>query len=460
MSTFMLGAGSVKAAEPEHIAPPALSYPGFLPLEQTLLGQLPEELIRRLQEYRLYDALKFWLLQMQSAANAPNFSLPGIVTDYGASSSITDMEFSPDGRLLIQFHRNSDYEAGSRGIMQIFDVHSHNLISTIPLERFLNVYSINGSLLAIGAHLSQMLRIWHIPSGKLIKSINLAAPITKVSLSSDNQFVAAALSDGTLWIWQISSESLVQKLRGHAELHSIAFSHDGRFIAGGSEDETIHIWDIATGNPIQILKKDIMPTGIFYYRGNKVVHRGGAPKLVSFIKFSPNGQLIASISGFNTVDIWDVATGTLITTIKHTSISSIAFSPDSRLLACAVKKEIILYNIASKKSVYTLLFPIKELDAIAHRVAFTSNGQHLVATAGQYACTWELYSPHITQYMNTLRFEAKLILNDLYQAYVDNNHYDLTDQLDILNYLNTLDVNLKKAINKLGLIKPALAETE
>jgi WD40 repeat protein len=56
---------------------------------------------------------------------------------------------------------------------------------------------------------------------------------------------------------------------------------------------------------------------------------------VSSVAFSPDGRLLASGSWDERVKIWEVASGRLLHTLSgHSSfVSSVAFSPDGRLLA-------------------------------------------------------------------------------------------------------------------------------
>jgi WD40 repeat protein len=55
----------------------------------------------------------------------------------------------------------------------------------------------------------------------------------------------------------------------------------------------------------------------------------------SSVAFSPDGRLLASGSRDKTIKLWEVASGSLVRTLTgHTdSVFSVAFSPDGRLLA-------------------------------------------------------------------------------------------------------------------------------
>jgi WD40 repeat protein len=69
--------------------------------------------------------------------------------------------------------------------------------------------------------------------------------------------------------------------------------------------------------------------------GRKCAPCSGHTDSVLSVAFSPDGRLLASGSGDNTVKLWDVATGQEVRTLRgHTdSVLSVAFSPDGRLLA-------------------------------------------------------------------------------------------------------------------------------
>jgi WD40 repeat protein len=80
----------------------------------------------------------------------------------------------------------------------------------------------------------------------------------------------------------------------------------------------VKLWDPATGTAVSTLS--------------------GHAGVVSSVAFSPDGRLLASAGSTDkTVKLWDPATGTAVSTLSgHAGVvSSVAFSPDGRLLASA-----------------------------------------------------------------------------------------------------------------------------
>ena len=98
----------------------------------------------------------------------------------------------------------------------------------------------------------------------------------------------------------------------------VSFSPDGRMLASASGDNTVKLWDTDTGKVIKTLI--------------------GHTELVYSVSFSPNGKMLASASNDDTVKLWDTQTGEVIETLtgRHTDpVNGVSFSPDGRMLASA-----------------------------------------------------------------------------------------------------------------------------
>jgi WD40 repeat protein len=93
----------------------------------------------------------------------------------------------------------------------------------------------------------------------------------------------------------------------------VAFSPDGKSLATASRDRQTKIWDMSTGQKVRTLQT--------------------ADHNVTFLAFSPDGQILATGCD-RLIKLWNVATGEEISTLAgHTNtVTSLAFSADGTFL--------------------------------------------------------------------------------------------------------------------------------
>ena len=118
-----------------------------------------------------------------------------------------------------------------------------------------------------------------------------AGPVGAVacSASADDQWVAAGDSQGHVMLRL--ADGTVLPLSGHSDnITSMTSSPDGRYLAIASADGTAQVWDAATGKLVSTLG------------GN------GSPALTS-VGFSPDGGLVLTVDNRGFVRVWDAGIG-------------------------------------------------------------------------------------------------------------------------------------------------------
>jgi len=165
----------------------------------------------------------------------------------------------------------------------------------------------------------------------------------------------------------------------HSGVNSLALSPDGAILAAGNADNTIELWNMASGTVLRTLEG----------------HTGS----IGSVAFSPDSTWLASGSTDRTVRVWDLATGearaVLDTGAQGFMGSSVvvAFSPGGTLLASGSSAGVLeLWNPATGESIRSWEIPdsgnCTSAGVAVLSVVFSPDGQTLVSGSDMGGIHW------------------------------------------------------------------------
>ncbi|MQY07301.1 WD40 repeat domain-containing protein [Actinomadura macrotermitis] len=110
--------------------------------------------------------------------------------------------------------------------------------------------------------------------GRLVNDrLQRTGPVSSVAFSSDGRLLATTGEDRSVRLWDMAGRTLAATLPGRR----VAFSPDGSMIATGDETRTVRLWNAADAKPLATLT--------------------GHPGPITSLAFSPDSRLLASVGG-------------------------------------------------------------------------------------------------------------------------------------------------------------------
>lgn len=134
--------------------------------------------------------------------------------------------------------------------------------------------------------------IWSIKTGKIVNTIRHNARINDACIDNHSQYVATASADSTAVIWDLTTGVKLKTFSHKSAVSKVRFSPDGRLLATMSSN-AILLWDLENGSLVK----------------SPLVH----DSTVLDFNFSPDGKKIVSSTNNNVCRLWDVESGSEIT---------------------------------------------------------------------------------------------------------------------------------------------------
>jgi len=306
----------------------------------------------------------------------------------------TTFAWSPDSQSIVAEHKNFfeddthklyfwDARTGER------DTSVPELIAGLPYTRsFLSVaWSPDGTKLMTASH-DNVVRISDWPlhyEDTPLELFGYQGPITDLAWNANGTQLASSSEDSSIRIWNITTGEPIKRLQSAQNMaQSVSWNKQTDQIVFGTESPYLYEWDPLTEA----------------IRNSNGLHRQDIDSEVSagvpLVAYSPDGKMIASGGGDNTVIVWQAEDLTSITTTDYTSIplSSLAWSGDSRLIAYNGGPAHVL-NVATNIVENFECGRFGVTDVIAS-VSLSPNGQYLIAAnQGNGICVWDIKSKEL-----------------------------------------------------------------
>jgi RNA polymerase sigma factor (sigma-70 family) len=268
----------------------------------------------------------------------------------GHCAAVDFLTFTSDGKSLVTRGTNSFRlplipRFGTQATYHLWDGASGKHVDKLPLELASTVAYLPDQSAAV---------LYHVPSGKERCRVAIGEGGTKKAtlfFSPDQQLLASYAPSGSLAIHDATTGKLVRKLElldsiqtpqdgANAMLRGAAFSPDSRMLALDYGDGLIRLVEVASGKvrlsqgkQYAVGPEAMMPGGetTSYHYGKQWSGEAGS----STVAFSPDSRLIAYAALDNALHIFGVATGQPLARFDgHTGLlGAVAFAPDGRSVA-------------------------------------------------------------------------------------------------------------------------------
>jgi serine/threonine protein kinase len=255
--------------------------------------------------------LKYW-----------NFDNGGdIGTLYGHNDKIVDLRLSLDGKMLVS--------AGESGSIRIWDFRTKGHKEDLPsnLDSVLSIAMTRNASLLAAAGKEASIHLWSLDSfGYVGRLDGHLGSVTSLEFTPDGKFLVSGSRDRSLKIWRVPELTGQATCEGHdAFVECMAMRPDGRSFISGSRDGTVKLWSVPLGKlkwSVKVSKKEIWS-----------------------LSFSRDGNQIAVGSADGTLRVLDDSGRTVQVLEAGHSIGSVAFSPNSHVVAGCADGKIRIWKL-------------------------------------------------------------------------------------------------------------------
>lgn len=220
-------------------------------------------------------------------------------------------------------------------------------------------------------------KYWDLATGELLYTLSQRNALWDGDISPDGRWIATVDEGATLVLWDVATGAEVRRYLGQYDIiYDVEFSPDSRSILIVGEDGTVRVYDVTpqslpqfVNHPFGILSAAIAPDNATVSTGDRMGvlrlwdartgekrwEQQGHSRDILGIIYLRGGTQIMTTSTDDTMRLWDVATGELISTITKNidAIAPIGFdvSHDERYVVTRSADTTAIWEIATGEQV-------------------------------------------------------------------------------------------------------------
>lgn len=296
----------------------------------------------------------------------------------GHTETVSSIAISRDGNYVASGSQDSTvrlWDVNSAVELDVFRGHTDR-VNSVAFGR-------DGKTIVSGSRDSS-LKVWSMQVDRSMLRLDGHQDwVWSVAFSPDSKQVVSGSYDTTAKLWDVVEGKLIRTLAGHAGgVRAVAFSPDGNSIATGSVDHTVRLWDARTGHCLETFEEgqDGQPGSwdrpLAFSRDGKLIASGGFDSLIRVrsvetgelirelpghdspvrgIVFSPDGTQLTAGSEDGVLHQWNITTGELLSTLKSSSLWSLALTADgSHLIGGGSDPEIKVWDASTLRNTLTI----------------------------------------------------------------------------------------------------------
>jgi len=230
------------------------------------------------------------------------------------------------------------------------------------------------------------LKIWYVKTGYVMHTIRVdkqwSEKPTCVALSADGRLAVSTAFDCTVvWVWDVERGQQVRMLQGCEKgEQGVALSADGKLAVSYSADGTLNVWDVATGRKLRSLKG---PPELD-------VHKVPGYQAIC-LTLTADGRQAVSIDDEGILRVWDVAEDGELRAFHGDSgwMTCVAINADGQLAVSAAQDSPVLkvWNVATGSE----LLLLQGYKGGEYGVAMSADGKQIVSTSwDQILKVWDI----------------------------------------------------------------------